>query len=47
MKTFRRRCERTGNCFQRGFFDTGIDQDYNWDSFSVRGGWIIPFETSD
>lgn len=25
------------------FFQTGQDQDYNWDSFAVRAAWIIPF----
>lgn len=26
------------------FFPTGVEQDYNWDNFSVRAGWIIPFQ---
>lgn len=25
------------------FFDTGIDQPYDWDNLSVRGAWSIPF----
>ena len=25
------------------FFQTGQDQEYNWDSFAVRAAWIIPF----
>ncbi len=25
------------------FFETGQEQDYNWDSFAVRAAWIIPF----
>lgn len=25
------------------FFRTGTDQQYNWDTFSMRLGWIVPF----
>jgi len=25
------------------YFQTGVEQDYGWDSFSVRGAWILPF----
>jgi len=25
------------------YFQTGVEEDYNWDNFSVRIGWIIPF----
>ncbi len=25
------------------YFQTGVEEDYNWDNFSVRVGWIIPF----
>jgi len=29
------------------YFQTGSEENYNWDSFSVRAGWIIPVNTSD
>ena len=25
------------------YFDPGVEQDYNWDNFGVRVGWIVPF----
>ncbi len=25
------------------YFQTGQKEDYNWDNFSVRAGWVIPF----
>jgi hypothetical protein len=25
------------------YFETGREEDYNWDNFSVRAAWIIPF----
>ena len=25
------------------YFETGKEESYNWDNFSVRAGWIIPF----
>jgi len=25
------------------YFQTGVEQEYNWDNFSVRAAWIIPF----
>lgn len=27
------------------FFDTGIDQPYDWDNLVIRGAWSIPFGT--
>lgn len=28
------------------YFQPGVETDYNWDNFSVRAGWIIPFSDS-